>query len=71
VDVKFHVTDANMMLEVADNGVGIPDAKLNGKSLGLLGIQERALHFDGEVTISGAASQGTRVTVNIPLACGR
>ena len=67
VDVKFALTDDQMTLEVADNGVGIPDAKLNGKSLGLLGIQERALHFNGDVTISGAAGQGTRVTVSIPL----
>jgi signal transduction histidine kinase len=68
VDVKFGLTDDHMTLEVADNGVGIPEAKLNGKSLGLLGIQERALHFNGDVTINGAAGQGTRVTVNIPLA---
>jgi signal transduction histidine kinase len=68
VDVKFALTDDQMRLEVADNGVGIPDTKLNGKSLGLLGIQERALHFNGDVTIDGAAGQGTRVTVSIPLA---
>ena len=71
VDVKFALTDAQMTLEVADNGVGIPDAKLNGKSLGLLGIQERALHFNGDVTINGAAGQGTRVTVSIPLPAER
>jgi signal transduction histidine kinase len=68
VDVKFGLTDDHMTLEVADNGVGIPQAKLNGKSLGLLGIQERALHFNGDVAIHGAAGQGTRVTVSIPLA---
>ena len=71
VDVRFDVTDAYMTLEVADNGVGIPEAKLNGKSLGLLGIQERALHFNGDVAISGAAGQGTKVTVSIPLAGAR
>ena len=68
VEVKFDITDAHMTLEVADNGVGIPEAKLNGKSLGLLGIQERALHLNGDVAISGTSGQGTRVTVNIPLA---
>ena len=71
VDVKFALTDDQMTLEVADNGVGIPDAKLNGKSLGLLGIQERALHFNGDVTINGASGQGTRVTVSIPLPAER
>jgi signal transduction histidine kinase len=67
VDVKFAVDDSRMRLEVADNGIGISEAKLNGKSLGLLGMQERALVFNGDVVISGAAGQGTRVTVNIPL----
>jgi len=68
VNVKFGLTDDHMTLEVADNGVGIPETKLmNGKSLGLLGIQERALHFNGDVSINGAAGQGTRVTVSIPL----
>jgi len=71
VDVKFDVTESQMTLEVADNGVGIPEAKLNGKSLGLLGIQERALHFNGDVVISGASGQGTKVTVSIPLAGAR
>src|SRR6185295_3280042 len=55
VEVKFDITDAHMTLEVADNGVGIPEAKLNGKSLGLLGIQERALHLNGDVAISGTS----------------
>jgi len=71
VDVKFDVTESQMTLEVADNGVGIPEAKLNGKSLGLLGIQERALHFNGDVVISGASGQGTKVTVSIPHAGAR
>jgi signal transduction histidine kinase len=71
VDVKFSVDDDRLRLEVADNGIGISEAKLNGKSLGLLGMQERALVFNGDVVISGAAGQGTRVTVNIPLGDAR
>jgi signal transduction histidine kinase len=71
VDVRFAVDEDRMRLEVADNGIGISEAKLNGKSLGLLGMQERALVFNGDVVISGAAGQGTRVTVNIPLGDAR
>jgi len=71
IDVKFSIDVDRMRLEVADNGIGISDAKLNGKSLGLLGMQERALVFNGDVVISGAAGQGTRVTVNIPLGDAR
>jgi signal transduction histidine kinase len=55
-------------LIVVDNGVGIPDADLAGrKSLGLLGMQERALLFGGEVNLTGTPGHGTRVAVTIPV----
>jgi signal transduction histidine kinase len=67
VDIDLDVDDAQVRLEVADNGVGIAEGELNGrKSLGLLGMHERALLFGGEVTISGAPGHGTRVSVVIP-----
>jgi signal transduction histidine kinase len=67
VDIDLSVTDDRVSLEVADNGVGIPEAELHGKkSLGLLGMHERALLFGGEVSISGTPGQGTRVSVTIP-----
>jgi signal transduction histidine kinase len=67
VDIDLNVTDDQVSLEVQDNGVGIADSDLNGrKSLGLLGMHERALLFGGEVNISGAAGHGTRVAVSIP-----
>jgi signal transduction histidine kinase len=41
---------------------------VNGKkSLGLLGMHERALLFGGEVKITGAGGEGTRVLVSIPV----
>jgi signal transduction histidine kinase len=67
VDIDLNVTDDQVSLEVQDNGVGIADSDLNGrKSLGLLGMHERALLFGGEVTISGTPGHGTRVAVSIP-----
>ena len=48
--------------------LGIQDSDLNGrKSLGLLGMQERAFLFGGQVSISGTPGQGTRVSVSIPI----
>jgi signal transduction histidine kinase len=71
VDIDFRLADGQIRLEVADNGVGIPDGKANDRaSLGLLGIRERAFLFGGEVTIGGAPGRGTRVSVAIPLAGG-
>lgn len=68
VDVELSVTEDRFNLEVVDNGVGIAEADLNGrKSLGLLGMQERAMLFGGEVGITGIPGQGTRVSVSIPI----
>jgi len=67
VDIDLGVTDEQVSLEVHDNGVGITDSDLHGrKSLGLLGMHERALLFGGEVSITGQPGQGTRVSVVIP-----
>ena len=72
VDIELELHESHVALDVADNGVGIPDAEVNGKkSLGLLGMHERALLFGGEVKITGAAGQGTRVAVSIPLGAAR
>ena len=68
VDIALELTAEALKLEVCDNGVGIPNSDLNGrKSLGLLGMRERALLFGGEVSISGTPGQGTRVSVSIPI----
>jgi signal transduction histidine kinase len=68
VDIELELTPEALRLEVCDNGVGIPNSDLNGrKSLGLLGMRERALLFGGEVSISGTPGQGTRVAVSIPI----
>jgi PAS domain S-box-containing protein len=56
-----------VVLEVRDNGRGITESeKANRRSLGLLGMRERALLFGGQVVITGAAGKGTRVSVRVP-----
>jgi signal transduction histidine kinase len=68
VDIDLSVAEDHVQLEVVDNGVGIQDDELHAKkSLGLLGMQERALLFSGDVKITGSPGHGTRVSVNIPL----
>jgi signal transduction histidine kinase len=68
VDIDLAIDPERVALEVADNGVGIADADRTGKkSLGLLGMHERALLFGGEVRITGTSGHGTRVSVSIPI----
>jgi signal transduction histidine kinase len=62
-----HGEDA-VALEIKDNGKGISEADISGsRSLGLLGMRERAHLLGGEINISGSPGEGTTVTVRIPL----
>jgi len=52
---------------VADNGVGIPDTMASDRrSLGLIGMRERAALFGGDITIQGHPQRGTTVTAWLP-----
>lgn len=58
-----------VVLRVEDNGQGIrPEALKDPKSLGLLGMRERAAVLGGEVAISSVEPNGTRVTLRLPMA---
>lgn len=68
VAILLEKTEENLILEVKDNGRGITQSQItNSKSLGLLGIRERALLWGGTVQISGVPGKGTIITVQIPL----
>jgi len=54
-------------LLIHDNGIGIKQEEIsNNRSLGILGMKERALIFGGDLQIEGEAGQGTTVKVEIP-----
>ena len=54
-------------MEVRDNGRGITDAEVSGaKTMGLLGMRERALALGGELRIGRAARGGTQLRVLLP-----
>lgn len=68
-EARVHLrADADcFILEVEDNGKGIEKEKtMSSKSLGLLGMGERALMFGGRITVTGTPGTGTKVTVDIP-----
>jgi two-component system, NarL family, sensor histidine kinase UhpB len=57
-----------LILEVADDGIGIPTERLEGTaSLGLVGMRERALACGGQLRISGTPNAGTIVLLTVPL----
>ena len=67
VDVRIWEQDANLLIEIRDNGRGISENDLaNTRSIGVLGMRERASLLGGEITISGVPGQGTTVRERIP-----
>ncbi|PKA14644.1 GAF domain-containing sensor histidine kinase [Leptospira haakeii] len=57
-----------LILKIQDNGIGIDPKKINqSKSLGLIGMRERAVVLGGEVSISGGFGKGASVIVKIPI----
>ncbi|TMQ01858.1 MAG: PAS domain S-box protein [Verrucomicrobia bacterium] len=68
VRIRLEATRGKLLLEVHDNGRGMTARDISGaKSLGLLGMRERAMMLDGEVTIVGRRGKGTTVGLRIPL----
>lgn len=64
VKVVLSKTKKKIELNIIDNGVGINEDNTNDpKSLGLLGITERAFSINGEVIFSGKKDVGTEVKV--------
>ena len=72
VHVELEDRPDELVLTVRDNGKGITESQLSDpRSLGLMGIRERAHSWGGEVAFQGIPGQGTTVTVRIPNAeCG-
>jgi signal transduction histidine kinase len=65
--VKQRLQD-RLVLRIRDNGRGFDPADPSlSKSLGLLGMRERAAILGGQVNISSAPGKGTTVTAWIPL----
>jgi PAS domain S-box-containing protein len=59
----------HLIFQVHDDGKGFdPEAAGARKSLGLLGMRERALLLNGELQLQSAPGAGTTMTLRIPLA---
>jgi signal transduction histidine kinase len=69
VEVRFE--PAQLVLSVRDDGVGfdapdLPDALAHRGHFGLMGIQERALLYGGQLAIRSAPGEGAEVVVRLP-----
>ncbi|HEY3354540.1 MAG TPA: PAS domain-containing sensor histidine kinase [Polyangia bacterium] len=66
VSVSLDESDGFLVLQVRDDGRGITPAEIEDpRSLGLVGIRERARRLGGTVAITRAAPHGTIVTLRV------
>jgi signal transduction histidine kinase len=66
--VGVQLSDGDIIsLKVEDNGRGIEQQQFeSSRSLGFLGLRERALAFGGTIEVKGQEGKGTTVNVVIP-----
>ena len=68
VEARLEIEEDQLIFRVHDNGKGFdPEEAKAKKSLGLVGMQERALLLQGEVRIEGVPGSGTTMILQIPL----
>ncbi|MEK7708234.1 MAG: ATP-binding protein, partial [Pseudomonadota bacterium] len=68
VDIELSEDEDDILITIKDNGVGITESQmLNPESFGIIGMNERTQQIGGKLEISGVPSQGSVVTLKIPL----
>lgn len=67
VEVSLDIVENKIIMQVADNGIGIDkNRKQRRDSYGLIGMKERVYLLNGELTISGESGLGTKILVEMP-----
>jgi PAS domain S-box-containing protein len=67
VEITLEIGSDAVSFRVTDNGRGISDAeRTDRRSLGLVGLRERAIACGGQLSIEGRAGAGTVVSARIP-----
>jgi signal transduction histidine kinase len=68
VRVDLREDAGELVLIVQDNGKGMTESQITqSKSLGLIGMQERARSWGGRVIFQATPGKGTTVTVRVPM----
>jgi PAS domain S-box-containing protein len=69
VEIDIALDGGWLRMDISDDGKGVSfEAARSPRSLGILGMRERARRLGGAAAVSGGPSRGTRVSVRIPVA---
>ncbi|MCF6251674.1 MAG: ATP-binding protein [Methylococcaceae bacterium] len=65
LDIRF--IDNTLTLSITDNGNGMTPLQMNNpEKFGIQGMHERAMHFDGELSIDSCPGKGCTVRLTLP-----
>lgn len=68
IDIAINLRDNNLEIIIADNGKGIlEENETNPKSMGILGMKERAIFLDAKLVIDSIKGKGTTINLLVPL----
>ena len=66
VSAELELVDTNIQLTITDDGRGFDTRTSGRKTLGLLGMKERAAMLGGQLRIYSAPGKGTTILISIP-----
>lgn len=67
VAITLDPVEGGVRMTVSDDGKGLDPQKLDRKTLGLIGMKERALMMGGRLEMSNGEGKGFRLAVTVPL----
>jgi signal transduction histidine kinase len=67
IRVGLEVKDGMLVLEIDDDGEGLPEGQRASEGIGLRVMRHRAYSIGGQFSIGAAPAGGTRVAVHLPL----
>jgi PAS domain S-box-containing protein len=67
VQISLQQTDGRIMLSIGDDGIGFDVKEAEGRSLGMLGMRERARSIRAEFQVSSETGGGSCIRLSMPV----
>ncbi len=67
VNINFYRLRKSFVLEIVDNGIGMPPEKINScESMGLISMQQRIKNCRGKLVFENQRSGGLKISISVP-----